>query len=78
MNYAYVITCNDSVEAIVLTDDDAKAEAVKERLKTADEAGRRRTNGEHWRQHTPSMHWAARYVRIEPPVTETETQDMHA
>jgi rubrerythrin len=73
MNYAYVITCNDSIEAVVLTDDGAQAEAVKDRLKAADEANRRRANGEHWRRHTPSMHWAARCTKIETPTLVADT-----
>ena len=57
----YVITCNDSVMAVVPTDDEASAERVKARMQAEDDASYLKDYG-HPRHR--AMHWAARLTRV--------------
>lgn len=62
-DFAYVITANDSVEAVVVGTE-AEADAVCLRLKTENIAAGRQHLGDLADHLLPNIYWAARKTRI--------------
>lgn len=60
---AYVITANDSVEAVCLGDE-AQAETIRDRLREEYQAWRVRQIGFEPAYRQPRIHWAVRTIKV--------------